>query len=177
MAPAAMKPMPPCTVEDLRRFGYDYWALGHIHAAEIVARDPWIVYPGNIPGRSVREMGPKGAVRVTVEDGRIVEVTPLVLDAARWVHETLDVSACLGEADALSLIQEALARLHPEAGGRPLAIRFTLSGTTPAHARLVARARDAGGRGPSAGLPIRRGLLGRADKDRHNGTGGAVPGH
>jgi DNA repair protein SbcD/Mre11 len=59
----------PCTVDDLRRFGYDYWALGHIHAAEIVSRDPWIVFPGNLQGRSVRETGAKGAVRVTVEDG------------------------------------------------------------------------------------------------------------
>ena len=30
-------PYAPCTVADLARFGYDYWALGHIHAAEIVA--------------------------------------------------------------------------------------------------------------------------------------------
>jgi exonuclease SbcD len=129
----------PCTVEDLCRFGYDYWALGHIHAAETVSKDPWIVYPGNLQGRSVRELGPKGAVRVTVEHGRIVEVTPLILDAARWAHETLDVSACTDEAAALDLIHDALKSLHPQAGGRPLAVRFTLSGTTPAHARLVAR--------------------------------------
>ena len=64
----------PCTVDDLKRFGYDYWALGHIHAAEIVHRDPWIVFPGNIQGRSIRETGAKGAVRVTVEDGKIVDV-------------------------------------------------------------------------------------------------------
>jgi DNA repair protein SbcD/Mre11 len=61
----------PCTVHDLTRFGYDYWALGHVHAAEIVSRDPWIVYPGNLQGRNVRETGAKGAMRVTVEDGRI----------------------------------------------------------------------------------------------------------
>ena len=77
-------PYAPCSVADLQRFGYDYWALGHIHAAEIVARDPWIVYPGNVQGRSPRETGPKGAMRVTVEDGRIVAVEPLVLDVARW---------------------------------------------------------------------------------------------
>ena len=129
----------PCTVEDLRRFGYDYWALGHIHAAEIVSTSPWIVYPGNLQGRSVRETGPKGAMRVTVEDGRIVEVTPLALDAARWLHEPIDVSACGDEGDALECIRLALARLHPLAGGRPLAIRFTLTGTSPAHTRLVAR--------------------------------------
>src|ERR1700710_2393031 len=41
----------PCTIADLQRFGYDYWALGHIHAAETVSTDPWIVYPGNLQGR------------------------------------------------------------------------------------------------------------------------------
>jgi DNA repair exonuclease SbcCD nuclease subunit len=129
----------PCTVEDLRRFGYDYWALGHIHAAEIVARDPWVVYPGNIQGRSPREVGIKGVVRVTVDDGRIVEVEPVSLDGARWAHEAIDVSSCLDEGDVLSVIGAALARLHADAGGRPLAIRITLKGTTSAHSRLLVR--------------------------------------
>jgi DNA repair exonuclease SbcCD nuclease subunit len=129
----------PCTVDDLKRFGYDYWALGHIHAAEIVSRDPWIVYPGNLQGRSVRETGAKGAMRVNVDDGRIVEVEPLPLDGARWAHESLDVSACLDEADVMPLVAAAVARSHAEAGGRPLAIRITLEGTTLAHSRLLVR--------------------------------------
>ena len=128
----------PCTIESLRRFGYDYWALGHVHAAETVCRDPWIVYPGNLQGRSVRETGAKGAVRVTVEDGKIVEVAPIVLDAARWAHDAIDVSACADERDVLDLIATALARLHALAEGRPLAVRLTLTGTTAAHVRLVA---------------------------------------
>ena len=129
----------PCTVEDLRRFGYDYWALGHVHAAEIVCRDPWIVYPGNTQGRSIRETGPKGAMRVTVEDGRVVDATPLFLDQARWANEIIDASGCEGFADALALVGESLARLHGAADGRPLAVRLTLSGTTSAHLELVAR--------------------------------------
>ena len=127
----------PCTVADLARFGYDYWALGHIHAAEIVARDPFVVYPGNLQGRSVRETGAKGAMRVTVEDGRIVDVEAIPLDGARWAHQALDVSACQDEREALPLVAAALASLHAEAGGRPLAVRLTLEGTTPAHARLL----------------------------------------
>lgn len=128
----------PCTVDDLRRFGYDYWALGHIHMTEIVSRDPWIVYPGNLQGRSVRETGPKGAMRVTVEDGRIVSVEPLVLDAARWAHGTVDVSSCTDEADILRQIEAVLGQIHASGEGRPLAIRLTLRGTTTAHARLIA---------------------------------------
>jgi len=127
-----------CTVEELTRFGYDYWALGHIHAAEIVARDPWIVYPGNLQGRNPRETGAKGVMRVTVEDGRIVDVEPLHLDVARWAHESIDVSACADETQALLLIGDALARAAAAAAGRPLAVRITLTGESPAHARLVA---------------------------------------
>jgi DNA repair protein SbcD/Mre11 len=129
----------PCTVDDLRRFGYDYWALGHIHAAEIVSRDPWIVFPGNLQGRSVRETGAKGAVRVTVEDGRIVDVTPLALDGARWAHLTIDVHDANSEDDAVARIVAALADAHQEGEGRPLAIRVTLTGATLLHDQLVAR--------------------------------------
>jgi DNA repair exonuclease SbcCD nuclease subunit len=129
----------PCSVDDLKRFGYDYWALGHIHAAEIVSRDPWIVFPGNLQGRSVRETGAKGAMRVTVEDGRIVEVTPLVLDGARWAHLDIDVSGIDNEADVVARIDAALIAAHGEAETRPLAARVTLRGTTSLHNRLIAR--------------------------------------
>lgn len=129
----------PCSVDDLRRFGYDYWALGHIHTAEIVHRDPWIVFPGNLQGRSVRETGPKGAMRVTVEDGRVVDVTPLALDGARWAHLTIDSTGLVEESQVLALVSERLAELHGQSEGRALAVRVTLTGATPLHNRLLAR--------------------------------------
>ena len=129
----------PCTVNDLMRFGYDYWALGHIHAAEIVSRDPWIVYPGNLQGRSVRETGAKGAMRVTVEDGRVIDVAPLALDAARWAHLEIDIADAQSEADVSARIEAELARAQGEGEGRPLAVRVTLTGVTPLHNQLVAR--------------------------------------
>ncbi len=132
----------PCSIESLRLFGYDYWALGHIHAGEIVSRDPWIVYPGNLQGRSVRETGPKGAVRVSVEDGRIREVVPIALDRARWAHETIDVTGCADEADVLARIEARIGHIQSEAGSRPLALRLTLCGTNELHVRLVARAEE-----------------------------------
>lgn len=128
-----------CTAEDLGRFGYDYWALGHIHgAAEIPAAHGRIVYPGNIQGRSVREPGPKGAMRVVVEDGRIVEIQPLVLDAARWEIVSLDISECEDDLGIFARIDAATAAAHAAADGRPLAIRVHLTGTSPLHPHLVA---------------------------------------
>lgn len=129
----------PCSIDDLRRFGYDYWALGHVHGAEIVAREPWIVFPGNLQGRNVRETGAKGAMRVTVEDGRIVEVTPLALDRARWAHLTIDVAAAADEKQLLDLVFADLSDAHASGEGRALAVRVTLTGGTALHDALVAR--------------------------------------
>lgn len=129
----------PCSVDDLNRFGYDYWALGHIHAGEIVSRDPWIVFPGNLQGRSVRETGAKGAMRVTVEDGRIVDAVPVALDGARWAHLTIDVAGIAAEADVLAVISAQLSDVHAQSDGRALAVRITLTGATALHNYLVAR--------------------------------------
>ena len=112
----------PCTLADLTRYGYDYWALGHIHAAEIVSRDPYVVFPGNLQGRSPREIGAKGAMRVTVDDGRIVAVEPIALDAARWAHEFVDVSGVSDDDEALTRISEALVA-GKKRRGRPTARR------------------------------------------------------
>ena len=152
---AAHESYAPCTVADLGRFGYDYWALGHIHAAAIVCRDPWVVYPGNIQGRHPRETGAKGAVRVTVEDGRIVAVEPFAVDAARWAHERIDVSGLDDEDAVAQAVAEALGAAHDGANGLPLAIRLTLAGETAAHGRLLARLGDGGWRADLQSLAYR----------------------
>ena len=56
----------PCSSGDLVARGYHYWALGHVHQFEVLHEFPHIVYPGNLQGRSVRDTGPKGAMRVSV---------------------------------------------------------------------------------------------------------------
>ncbi len=141
---AAHSPYAPCSIADLTRFGYDYWALGHIHQPAVIARDPWIVYPGNIQGRSPRETGARGAVRVSVEDGRIVAVEPFALDGARWAHATADLGGLEDDEAVTQAISAALAAAHAEAEGRALAVRLTLTGQTLAHAGLVARLADVG---------------------------------
>ncbi len=130
----------PCTIADLSARSYDYWALGHVHAFEIVSRDPWIVYPGNLQGRSIRECGEKGAVFVEVADGRVEAVMRVSTDRARWAEVVIDAAPHEDEASLLSAI-EAEVRPHAEAAeGRLLAVRVTLAGATPLHARFLADA-------------------------------------
>lgn len=47
----------PCSLDELKRKGMQYVALGHIHKAEILCEDPWIVMPGNLQGRHIHELG------------------------------------------------------------------------------------------------------------------------
>lgn len=128
----------PCSVADLAGRGYDYWALGHVHDYAELSTDPWIVFPGNIQGRSVRECGPKGAVAVEVEDGRVRHVRRIVVDRARFHQVGIDLSGADTEREALSRVEAGLRPLAEEARERLLAVRVRLHGETAAHDRLAA---------------------------------------
>lgn len=120
----------PCTLDDLRARGYDYWALGHIHQREVVCEDPWVVFPGNLQGRHVRETGPKGATVVHVQDGSIQRLEPIELDVARWAVIDLDLSGVNAESDALLRLESELRAAVRATGDRQLAARVVLRGAT-----------------------------------------------
>ena len=128
----------PCTLADMAARGYDYWALGHIHEFEIVSSDPYVVYPGNLQGRSVRECGPKGAVIVDVEDGRVTNLRRIVTDQARWAVLAVDAQSHETEAALLGALEDAFRSVADAAEGRLVAARVRLTGETALHRRLVA---------------------------------------
>lgn len=131
----------PCTVEQLARHGYDYWALGHIHTREVVLRDPWIVFPGNLQGRHINEAGAKGASLVTVREGRVAGVEHRTLDVVRWQRVAVDCTGAADDDAVLNRVLRAVGEAVDAAEGRLLALRLELSGPTAAHAAL---ARDRG---------------------------------
>ncbi len=128
----------PCTVDGLRSKGYQYWALGHVHKREEVSKDPWIVFPGNIQGRHIRETGPKGCTLVTVEEGGISEVAHRDLDVMRWSLCELDVTASETVDDIYGRVREGLQTVLDEAEGRAVAVRLVLQGNCSAHTKLHA---------------------------------------
>jgi DNA repair exonuclease SbcCD nuclease subunit len=126
----------PCRVADLRLKGYDYWALGHIHARQELSQRPWIVFPGNLQGRHAKEVGAKGCTLVTVEDRQVVAVEHHEVDVLRWV--ALHVDAADATLPLLSeRIEGAVMQALAEANGRPLLARLTLTGATVLHAALL----------------------------------------
>jgi len=130
----------PCTLDQLRVKGYDYWALGHVHKREVVAADPWIIFPGNIQGRHIKERGAKSATLVTVADGRIVDLKERELDVLRWAVCQVDLAECGTKEAVYERVRAAMEKEHDLAEGRSLALRLRLQGSTPLHAELHARA-------------------------------------
>ncbi len=131
----------PCSVADLVATGIDYWALGHIHQPTVIRESsPTIVYPGNPQGRDPGETEPRGAVLVTVEDGRVF-LDPRALDRVRWAERALPI----GPLPSIVALEEALRGLAEEAraeAGRPTILRLRLQGAGPLHTELR---RDPGG--------------------------------
>jgi DNA repair exonuclease SbcCD nuclease subunit len=133
------EPYAPCTPDDLRAKGYDYWALGHIHKQQSLGDDPPIWFSGNTQGRHIRETGPKGCLLVTVE-GRGVRVEPRPLDVLRWELCRVDAGGAATGSQLLDEVRHALGQLTLAADAPPRAVRVTIAGRTPLCARLVAQA-------------------------------------
>ncbi len=129
----------PCSVADMADKGYDYWALGHVHKKEMLSEEPYIVFPGNIQGRHIRETGPKGCMIVEVDgDGRACpEFLPL--DVMRWERVGADISGAADAYEAVDLLCGHIQDLLEINEGIPLAARVELSGSSAAHADLCAK--------------------------------------
>ncbi|MBV1880884.1 MAG: DNA repair exonuclease [Pseudomonadales bacterium] len=130
------EPYAPCSVDGLRTKGYKYWALGHVHTREIVSEEPWIVFPGNIQGRHIREIGPKGCTLVTVENGEVEVLEHRDLDVLRWARCTVDVSSSDTVDEIYALVRDALEQALDEADSLPVAARLVLQGSSLAHDEL-----------------------------------------
>ncbi len=154
----------PCSLDDLRAAGMDYWALGHIHAAEIVHYDPLVVYPGNTQGRSIRETGKKGfySVTITPASGSVpaagsAEFVPC--DVIRWRDEELSIEGMQRDEDLFTAIESVKERVRHDSAGRPTLLRVRLSGRGRLHEQL-------GRPGFLAGADGLRGTFNEHEEDR-----------
>lgn len=136
---AGHEPYAPCGPDDLRAAGMDYWALGHVHARQVVlAGRPWAVYPGNLQGRSPApgELGAKGALVVECDDeaGVLGEPRFVPLDRVRFAGLELDVTAARDLPSAVGELERELGALQEEHAGRGLVVRARLTGRPAWHA-------------------------------------------
>jgi len=121
----------PCSQDDLRSRGYPYWALGHIHKQEFVSEDPWIVFPGCIQGRHIKETGAKGCVLVTVEDNAVNSVKKCPLEVLRWVNCRVDLTDAAEKKEVIERTRRSIENELDSADGRPVAMRIRFEGAAP----------------------------------------------
>ncbi len=134
----------PCSVDDLRRPGYQYWALGHVHKRHNpLEGDPWVVYPGNLQGRTTRpsEQGAKGAVIVHVDHGVASAPELVVLDQVRFADVAVEIDHLADVGAVLDALEQAAAPARHD--GRAMVVRATIGGRGALHAELSSPRRRA----------------------------------
>lgn len=94
----------PCTLQDLREAGMDYWALGHVHAHRVLSEKPWIVYAGNPQGLDCTETGERGCYYVEVGAHGTTQVRFIDTSIVRWEH----VDVPIDEIESVSELREAV---------------------------------------------------------------------
>lgn len=129
-------PYAPAHPDELVQKGYDYWALGHIHKRQIVHEKPYIVYPGNIQGRHIKEPGEKGCSLITVS-GADITIEHRNLDVLRFYECHVDITGIDTEEDVSVAVKDQLFQIVDYNPGIPLAIRVVLAGATPLHRDLL----------------------------------------
>ncbi len=131
------EPYAPCSPEDLKNKGYDYWALGHVHQYEVMGKHPHIVFSGNTQGRHPRETGSKGCILVTVGHSLETETEFIPIDVVRWAIAEVDAMGTESGYDILDRVRKILENLLEENDGMPLATRVHISGKTSAHGEFL----------------------------------------
>ena len=119
----------PCSLSDLNQSGVDYWALGHVHARQVLQEStPTVAYPGNPQGRNPTETGPKGVYLVEVNEDSTVDITFRCTDIVRWERLHVDIADMQTEQDLIDSLDEITQKTHSRAEGRSLVTRIALSG-------------------------------------------------
>ena len=121
----------PCKASDLHGWGFDYWALGHIHVRAQHAGDRTVIMPGMPQGRDINESGEKTVTLVTVNDDRSIIVEERPTSIAQFERISIDLSSVEIWHDAASLIEQSIGVARDRTRSSHLVGRLRLTGATP----------------------------------------------
>lgn len=126
----------PCNLSDIMQGAMDYWALGHIHKAQVLSEDPMVVYAGNPQGLHRKESGPKGCYMVRVAHNGHCELEFIETSEIRFEEIKLDIAGIRTESELLELLSNKKQSLRKRHNKNTL-VSVNLIGTGPMH-RLCA---------------------------------------
>ena len=128
---AGHDPYAPCLVSDLDVFGYQYWALGHIHLRSVTLGKSTVVMPGIPQGRDINEAGAKSVTLVTIADDRTVHLEERITSVAQFERVPVSLNRIEEWPDMVTSIAKAMERARAAAVSDHLVVRLALHGTTP----------------------------------------------
>ena len=122
------------TEHDIKAFGADYTALGHVHNTDGLhetGNGGYYAYSGCLEGRSFDECGHKGAILIDIsrdERGdKKITPRPYRFSRRRYMIENIDITSAASEDDVLDLIKEKIAEKRY---GEDTSLRVILTGNT-----------------------------------------------
>ena len=132
-------PYSPCTISDLRAGNMDLWLLGHIHTPEVICKDPFILYPGNIQGRHINEDGPRGCYFIKVDSNYKTSYEFKPVQNILWKQEEVNIKKITTSLELVDLLsdkcEEELSNLTKDEKG--IVIRWKLTGSSSLYHELT----------------------------------------
>jgi DNA repair exonuclease SbcCD nuclease subunit len=134
----------PCSLEELKGSSFDAWLLGHVHERKVLCEaHPLVLYPGNIQGRSIREVGERGVTLICF-DGDAAPTTEFIATSeVVWFEGETSIEGLDQVEDLIERIDgdfESLQESFPQA--QSLVVRWHLTGRGDLHQVLAATGED-----------------------------------
>lgn len=75
----------PCSINELKKAPFHAWLLGHVHERKVLSEaDPLILYPGNIQGRHIKEIGRRGGYLISFHETGAPQTEFLPVSQVLW---------------------------------------------------------------------------------------------
>ena len=127
----------PCSVEELKSHGYDYWALGHIHKRQVYAEHPAVVMPGIPQGRDIGESGPRSITLVTLDGDNPPLLETRAIHTAEFQRVSVKIEAEMDWTAIINAIDSSLVQARNECHAEHLIARPALTGESALYFELV----------------------------------------
>lgn len=127
----------PCAISDLDNFGYDYWALGHIHKRSESKGTATVVMPGIPQGRDIGENGLKTVSLVSIDSDYTVVVEPVSVSTVQFELIEVDVAGVEEWQKLIDITEASLRTCRQTTNTEQLIVRVVLNGSTNLHFRLT----------------------------------------
>ncbi|MEO3388786.1 DNA repair exonuclease [Mesorhizobium sp. CAU 1741] len=121
----------PCKASDLHDWGFDYWALGHVHVRAQHTGDRMVIMPGMPQGRDINEAGEKSVTLVTVNDDRSLTMEERATSVAQFERIPVDLSSAKTWREAADLVERSMGIARDKTRSAHLIGRLALEGATP----------------------------------------------